>query len=456
MLYSDSKEDSLMDKIRDLLLEQNIDETEFSPELSESQKYAFEKFKNGDSLLILAQAGNGKSFLVKHFLKYIKRNTDKKMYLTSTTGISSYSLSGITINSFMGIGTGSASIDIILKRLRNKIGIKERIKNTDILVIDEISMMSASVFEKLNELCQILRKSRKPFGGMQLIMTGDFLQLETIIDSKEKDKRLIIESEIFLKMFNKNTIVLKTNFRQQGDNLYNNILTRIRLNEQNDDDIKILKSKLTKNYPKDIVNIVSSNSKSNSINAAELSKIKEQEFSYDMSYTMFGNEDECEILMKELSNQLSNIQNIKLKKGCRVLLIKNLDVDSGLVNGSTGIVNDINQDSVNVIFDNGAKMNVSRVEWTLELNGSSIVGKQIPLMLAYSITIHKSQSLSLDKAVLDLGDCFCNHMVYVALSRVKSLDGLYLKSFNEKKITVNEKVINFIKNTEKININSKK
>ena len=317
MLYSDpdrltDKIDSLMDKIKDLLLEQNIDESEFAPELSESQKYAFEKFKKGDSLLILAQAGNGKSFLVKHFLKYIKRNTDKEMHLTSTTGISSYSLSGITINSFMGIGTGSASIENILKRLRNKIGIKDRIKNTDILVIDEISMMSANVFEKLNELCQILRRNRKPFGGMQLIMTGDFLQLETIIDSKDKDKRLIIESETFLKMFKNNTIVLKTNFRQQGDNLYNNILTRIRLNEQTDDDIKIIKSKLTKDYPKNVVNIVSSNSKSNSINTAELSKIKEQEFSYDMSYTMFGNEDDCEILMKELSTQLSNIQNIKV------------------------------------------------------------------------------------------------------------------------------------------------
>jgi ATP-dependent DNA helicase PIF1 len=135
---------------------------------------------------------------------------------------------------------------------------------------------------------------------------------------------------------------------------------------------------------------------------------------------------------------------VRLRKGCRVLLIKNLDVSIGLVNGSVGTVEDLMEDSVKVKFDNGVTETINRVEWELEIDNTKVSCTQIPLMLAYSITIHKSQSLSLDKAVLDLADCFCNHMVYVALSRIRSLEGVYLKSFNHKKITVNKKLLEYI------------
>ena len=137
-----------------------------------------------------------------------------------------------------------------------------------------------------------------------------------------------------------------------------------------------------------------------------------------------------------------------MRKGCRVLLIKNLDVSIGLVNGSIGTVEDIRGDAVTVHFDNGVTEVISKVEWELEIDNSKVICTQIPLMLAYSITIHKSQSLSLDKAVLDLGDCFCNHMVYVALSRVRSLEGVFLKSFNPKKITVNSILLEFTNSIE--------
>ena len=446
--------DSMLDKIRDLLIDHNRETgmnipTEYDLELSDTQRNAFSKFRSGKSMLILGSAGTGKTRLVKEFYKYVKRNNETKtMYITSTTGISAYNIGGITINSFMGIGTGDASIDVLLKRLRYKIGIKDRIRRTDILVIDEISMMSASIFEKINVIFQTLRKSRLPFGGIQLILTGDFLQLETIFSNPNADNRFIIESELFKKMFSKSTVVLKENFRQRSDNKYIDILMRIRRAEQTDADVSSLLERLLKRGQQkgEVVHLVSSNWKAQQINTERLASINSPESYYETVCIKTGDKDTCELLQKELQNQFSQrgIETVALRKGCRVLLIKNLDVENGLVNGSIGTVEDLFTDGVKVKFDNGVTQIINRVEWEIELDNARVVLQQIPLMLSYSITIHKSQSLSLDNAVLDLADCFCNHMVYVALSRVRSLSGLYLKSFNPKKITVNPKLLEFI------------
>ena len=162
----------------------------------------------------------------------------------------------------------------------------------------------------------------------------------------------------------------------------------------------------------------------------------------------FGSENKDDYIGGFPPHPHRGIETVTLKKGCRVLLIKNLDVANGLVNGSIGTVEDLFTEGVRVKFDNGFTQMINRVEWEIELDGSKVVVQQIPLMLSYSITIHKSQSLSLDNAVLDLADCFCNHMVYVALSRVRSLSGLYLRTFDPKKITVNSKLLEFIDKVE--------
>lgn len=456
----ESAEQQLLEKFKDLIIEHNEKTgsnipTEYELELSKTQQKAFDKFKNGDSMLILGCAGTGKSFIIKEFYKWIHNTQQKTMYLTSTTGISAYNIGGITINSFMGIGTGDASVETIIRRLKYKASIKNRIKMTDILVIDEISMMSASVFEKINHICQILKKSNKPFGGIQIILTGDFLQLETIFNTglnndTTSDNRLIIESELFKKMFTKSTIVLEENFRQKMDSDYINILLRIRKGLYTDSDIKTLKSRMTKDDDDSLVHLVSSNKKAQLINSQKLNKIKSEDQFFQSKFTRYGNQETCELLEKELRSQFTQkgIESINLRKGCRVLLIKNLDVSLGLVNGSIGTVQDFINDQVLVNFDNGVTERIGKTEWELEMDNGKVVATQIPFMLAYSITIHKSQSLSLDKAVLDLADCFCNHMVYVALSRVRSLQGLYLKSFNPHKITVNPLLLEFINNIE--------
>ena len=463
-IYQTSQQDheqQLLEKFKDLIVEHNEQTgsnipTEYELELSKTQKKAFERFKKGESLLILGSAGTGKSQITKTFYKWVTNNQQKTMYLTSTTGISAYNIGGITINSFMGIGTGELSVETLIRRLKYKTSIKNRIKMTDILVIDEISMMSASVFEKINHICQILKRSNKPFGGIQIILTGDLLQLETIFNSttslnnKSGDNRLIIESELFKKMFTKSTIVLQENFRQKTDTKYIDILMRIRKGLQNEEDIKTLQTRLLDTDNNSLIHLVSSNKKAQLINSKQLNKIKSDDIIFECQFSRYGNTETCDLLEKELLTQFSQrgIDVIKLRKGCRVLLIKNLDISLGLVNGSIGTVKDFINNKVVVEFDNGVTEHIGKIEWELEIDNSKIVATQIPFMLAYSITIHKSQSLSLDKAILDLADCFCNHMVYVALSRVRSLSGLYLKSLNPKKITVNQQLLEFINTVE--------
>jgi ATP-dependent DNA helicase PIF1 len=152
------------------------------------------------------------------------------------------------------------------------------------------------------------------------------------------------------------------------------------------------------------------------------------------------------MLKKELEHQLKirGLTKLSLKKGCRIMLIRNIDTDLGLINGSLGSVLDLNSSSAYIAFDNGIKTWVGMTELSLELDGCVVKVNQLPLILSYSITIHKSLSLTLDHAIMDLKSCFCNHMVYVAMSRVKSLDTLFLKSFDPNKVTVNQKILKYL------------
>ena len=454
-LLNSNIEEMLREHLGNIDLEKDLN-------LSKKQKEAYDLFKNEENLLILGPAGTGKSKVIKTMEEYIKnKKQEKKMRLCATTGIAAYNIGGMTIYSFMGIGTGEGDVDYLVKKIIRKKGQADRIRNTDVLVIDEISMMSAAVFEKIEEICRRVRKNSRYFGGIQVILTGDFLQLLPVMKQnkeiyKETDERMIIESKVFNDVFkkDKNVIILDENFRQKQDSKYSEILNRIRIGQHTEDDVKLLNTRnLIKNKelkPKnDIIQLVSSNKKAKDINVKELNN---EGFVYKAKYKVSGKDEAVlDLLMKELQLQFKQkeIDEIVLCKNNRVMLIKNLDVGLGLVNGSIGTIKRFVQNlqtkemEPEVLFDNKITKLITKTEWELDMNGNRVIALQIPLTLAYSITIHKSQSLTLDSAILDLEDCFTYHMVYVSLSRVKSLEGLYLKSFDPKKILVNEKMKEF-------------
>jgi len=441
-------------------------------ELKEDDYYGFEL--DGNHRFILGNfIVTHNSHLIKTMDEYIKCNfKDKKIYLCSTTGISAYNIGGMTIHSFMGIGTGESSLETLIKRIKKKKMYRERIINTDILVIDEVSMLSGELLEKLHFICQNIRKNNLFFGGIQMILTGDFLQLLPVFNKNKElynnvDERLIIESALFNQTFSKkNIILLHENFRQKNDASFISLLSRIRDGSFTDIDLQLLKTrqKLPFNM-EEYVHLVSSNRKAQLINDTQLNKLKTPKVKYISSYATSGKtSDVKDLLINELQFQFNQkgINELILKKGARVMLIKNLDVTLGLVNGAIGTVIDFVPDpsadyNIPIVhFDtSNIKRPISVVTWELELDGCKGMAYQIPLMLAYSITCHRSQSLSLDSGILDLEDCFCDHQVYVALSRLRSLNGLYLKSFNPDKIKVNQKMKLFLSNLENQLIRSK-
>lgn len=436
----------------ELLKTVNID-YDVTSQFTKSQKKAYELFKNGKSLLILSPAGFGKSFLIKTL-----NHLNPQIILTATTGVASYNIGGMTINSFMGIGTAEHDTQTLINRLRYKKNITDRIKMTNILIIDEVSMMSASLFEKIDAICKHFRRNNKFMGGIQLILTGDVLQLNPVFNQNPdrfktpEDTRLIVESELFNNTFKKNDniIILKENKRQTSDTLYANLLSRLRIGEQTIEDIQILNDKVKsfnpdfKNSP---IHLVGTNKQAQSINLHNMKLLTGEKYNYIANFDDNGfNKNDIEILKKELENQfkIKGLMDLSLKKGSRVMLIKNIDVPSGLINGALGVVQDLNSYYVKVLFDNGTICNIESHEWNLELDGSIVTATQYPLIIAYAITVHRSQSLTLESAIMELDNLFCDHHVYTALSRLTSLDGLYLKSFNPSKIKVNKIMKNYV------------
>lgn len=446
---------------KDLLLDV-VPEKEHSElittDLSVSQQSVIELFDKGKNVLVLGSAGCGKSTVIKT----IQQRTDKTIQLCSTTGISAYNIGGITIHSFMGFGTGEKPVGMLLSRILKNKNLRLRIQETQVLVIDEISMLSAELFEKIEYILRRVRNMYQAFGGIQMILCGDLLQLLPVFkrvyskyNQEELDTRLIVESDIFKSEFTiDNTVVLKTNFRQDKDVTYANILEDLRYSHTKPEYTKVLLERSKTDLPKDIIHLVSTNVKANDINQENLKRLKGKQVCFNASFKSNcltdtrGEEQEylLKLYEKELESQFKqkDILVLKLKPNTRVMLIKNLDVKAGLVNGLLGTVKELTSSSVIVDFDNGRTHEVGVAEWELSSKDVSVVAIQIPLTVAYAITIHKSQSLTLERAVMDLGDCFAEHMVYVALSRVKSLDGLYLKTLNVAKIRTNKKMLDYL------------
>jgi ATP-dependent DNA helicase PIF1 len=441
------------DLLTDYLQSEQIQTDQTVCDFSDDQKRAFIKLKEGQTLLVTGEGGTGKSHLIKVFVEWVRTQTSKTIYITATTGISSYNIGGITINSFMGIGTGVGDCEALLHKVRRQKQTTKRLREMDILIIDEISMMSAEFFEKLNYILCAVRRNNLLFGGVQLLLSGDFLQLLPVFNKNDTDRRLIFQSDLFRNTFTKsNTISLEKNWRQMEDKTYSELLKRIRYGIFTEDDIKLLNDRTCTTPPSDCaIRLVSSNKKANDINKTNLDKIlvTQKSMEYKASYlSNFTEENEVfHLLQKELSFQLAqrDMENIRLAKGARVMLVKNIDVENGLVNGATGIIKDFEWGFPVVKFDSGQEVLVKETEWELEINSYKMIARQVPLMLAWAITTHKSQSLTFNSAIMDLSDCFTDAMVYVALSRVRTLSGIYLSSFDPRKITVNQKTIEFLK-----------
>jgi len=414
-----------------------------------------ELIKNGENIFITGSAGTGKSFILNKLKK------EFKIEVTSTTGMAAVNIGGQTIHAWAGVGICNLPIDYAIKSIMKKSSLAKKIKNAQILAIDEISMLDAQTFDYINTVLKAIRSNNKPFGGLQLILFGDFFQLPPV----EKNGGFCFESSTWTDLNLKN-IVLKKIYRQADSN-FAQILNDIRQNNLKKEDLNAFYQQNNRPLPqnKDVLHIFATNEAANNFNLQKFNSIPTEPIELVAKDIIMKNEEADKLVTsieeaQNLSQARKKIwdtldkyckvaQTITLKKDCRVMLLKNLDFDAGLINGTCGNVEDINDDGIIVKFDNGELKLIKREEFDYTKDGKLLARRiQYPLRLAYGITIHKSQGMTLDEVFIDFNRIFEYGQAYVALSRVKSLNGLYLKGFTPQKIMTNPKIIDFYNNLE--------
>lgn len=388
-----------------------------------TQEEALEILKMGHNVFLTGSAGSGKTFLLNRYVEFLKRK-GVGVGVTAPTGIAATHLEGRTIHSWSGIGIREELGD--LKEILGKKYLRKRFKSVRVLVIDEISMLHPHRLDMVNRVCQAFKKSPLPFGGLQVVMSGDFFQLPPV-----KGEGFVDESDIWSKM--ELRICYLTEQHRQTDDGFLEALNSIRENRVNDSIVRLLKDRMDQEVG-EATKLYTYNVNVDAVNMMRLSKIKEEEVSYKM--TSRGKRAVVESLKKGCLAP----ENLVLKKGAVVMFVKN-NFDKGYVNGTLGEVAGFDDGYPVVVTNKGKKIFVRSASWTIEED--QVVGEisQIPLRLAWAITVHKSQGMSLDVAEIDLSKAFVPGMGYVALSRVRRLDGIRLLGFNKTALQVNKRVL---------------
>ena len=438
-------------------------------ELSLEQKIAYDKFILGNNVFISGPGGTGKTKLIKYFVEYLT-SINKKFQVCAMTGCAANLLNcnARTLHSWSGIRLAKGSKNEIIDSVLNNYKSINNWKQIKCLIIDEVSMLSVKIFIIIEELARIIRKINLPFGGLQVIFTGDFYQLPPVCNNNDKEsQQFCFETPIWNNVFTiDNHIILKKIFRQ-NDPVYINILQQIRVGKLDSENIKILKKYVKRDLSTcEIIptKLFSLRSKTDLVNSQMFSKIDEPIYSYDMitdinysdPHNLTINYKKTSLSPKaidyeinQLKNSISCKQVLQLKKNALVMCTINLDLPNGICNGAQGIIIGFTNSTPSfpvVKFNNGIIKTISTHYWVSEVSSSIAIG-QLPLTLAWAITIHKIQGATLKNAEIDIGrTIFEAGQTYVALSRIQSLDGLYLSAFDPSKIITNSIVNNFYDN----------
>lgn len=447
-------------------------------DLSLEQKLAFDKYIHGENIFITGPGGCGKSELIRHIYRHATQN-NKQIQVTALTGCAAILLNcnAKTLHSWAGIGIGNKSNEFLIKKVKGNKFSKKMWKTTDILIVDEVSMLSMKMFDTLNIIGKRVRGVMDaPFGGIQLIFSGDFFQLPPVGDRDDiASQSFCFESDEWKNVFPHSSIIQLHKIFRQTDNEYTTILNQIRKGEIKQKTCRILEKYIHRKIPADLVSeptkLFPIRSMVDTINNNKMTLLTGIEKTYSIKHmnhidTSEKNEKMKNTFTKEeklyeleyLANNLMCDKEIKLKVGAQVMCIVNIqdeqDKHIRLCNGSQGIVTRFCETSGLPIvkFNNGIEEIMQPHVWISEkIPGIGV--SQLPLILAWALTIHKSQGTTLDMAEIDVGNnIFECGQTYVALSRVKSLEGLYLTSFNVSRIKINKKAKDFYDSIEGINV----
>jgi ATP-dependent DNA helicase PIF1 len=380
--------------------------------------------------------------VVKMFTKAYQKH--RRIAVTSTTGTSALLLNGTTLHSYLGIGYGNGSVNSMVDKIYSWTWLRKRWTELECLFIDEISMLDPDIFDKLEEIARIVRRNTSPFGGIQIVLSGDFLQLPCV-----GTDRFCFEAKSWNKCI-KRTVYLNEIMRQ-GDNVFQDVLNKVRVGDVDDQVKKVLDSRIGANLSNEFgikpTCLYSQNCDVNIINDKELDKLAEdgrQFYEYKMDIVVCSGVTNRSAIIEKFKKYCTTPEILQLCKGAQVMLLKNLDIPNGLANGSRGVVTGFVSDMPCVRFLNGEERVIEQNVWEIEENDKKILrAQQVPLKVAYAMSIHKSQGCSLDYSKIDLSDVFEYGQAYVALSRVKSLEGLSIIDINYDYIDAHPKAVEY-------------
>ncbi|XP_030061422.1 ATP-dependent DNA helicase PIF1 [Microcaecilia unicolor] len=404
--------------------------------LSAEQSLVLSAVLDGKNVFFTGSAGTGKSYLLK---KIIGSLPPESTYATASTGVAACHIGGTTLHAFAGIGSGKASLDQCID-LANRPGVRQHWLNCQHLVIDEISMVEGEYFDKLEAVARAVRRRDDPFGGIHLIICGDFLQLPPVMKVNEETK-FCFQAKSWKKCIQLNMEL--TEVRRQTDKSFISILQAIRLGRCPEEVTFQLMKTATNKIERDGIlatRLCTHKDDVELTNSRRLEQLPGEVRSYEAL-------DSDPMLVKTIDAQSPVAQFIQLKKGAQVMLTKNLDVSRSLVNGARGVVVGFEPEGKgfpNVRFLCGITEIIKPECWIFKAHSGIVLSrKQLPLKLAWSISIHKSQGMSLDCVEISLARVFECGQAYVALSRAQRLQGLRVMDFDPKVVRANPDVLQF-------------
>lgn len=412
-----------------------------------TQDQALNILKTGASVFLTGEPGSGKSYTIKQYIDYLISNGVNPS-ITASTGIASTHIGGMTIHSWSGLGIKNDLSIYDLEAMLEKEYIVKRITKAKVLIIDEISMLSSKTLDMIERVCSYIRNSDKPFGGLQVVFVGDFFQLPPIVKLQDKtstlemfeNSNLAFDSNAWKKL--SPVICYLSEQHRQSDKEFSSILKNIRENKIDTDMHNILQKRISnKTHDKKVTKLYSHNVHVDKVNNLELELIKDKVKIFEMTKT--GRDFIVDNLVK---NCLSPYK-LELKKGAKVMCTKN-NPEKGFVNGSIGeVVKFSTKTTYPIVRFTSEKgyvrdLEIEPMEWSIDDGGKKVATiKQIPLRLAWAMTIHKSQGMSLDEAMMDISQVFEYGQGYVALSRVRTLSGLHLVGYNDMALKVHPEVL---------------
>jgi hypothetical protein len=400
-----------------------------------TQGEALSILKTGANVFLTGSPGSGKTHTINEYVAWL-RSTGIEPSVTAATGIAATHVSGMTLHSWSGIGIAEHLSEADVDRIAGKEHVARRIQKSKVLIIDEISMLSANTFSMADRVCREVRRTTLPFGGIQVVMVGDFFQLPPV--SRGGQETLFAYAGSAWRELNPLMCYLTEQYRQDDDEFLA-VLAAIRRNEVDEMHFEHLTGRIVAigDAPEDAPKLFSHNADVDRINAAELAKLPGEKKSYRM------NGKGSAVLIEGLKRGCLSPETLDLKKNAVVMFTKNSPLGT-FVNGTLGVVTGFSaNDSLPIVeTKDGRTITAEPMEWQVEEQGKVRASvSQVPLRLAWAMTVHKSQGMSMDAAVIDLSQAFEYGQGYVALSRVRRLSGVHLLGMNARALEVHPDIV---------------